>query len=85
MQKQSIPGTGISFTPGGLHQTTGTPQGQPIPPGKMQAAAAGKYGAKGAKQARLAQTFKGFNHKKKKRANLAAAAASGATNGRLNG
>lgn len=75
-QKQTIPGTGISFTPGGLHQTTGTPQGQAIPAGKMQAALAGKYGAKGAKQARLAQTFKGFNHKKK-RTNLAKAAAGG--------
>jgi hypothetical protein len=74
MQKRTIPGTGISFQPGGLHQTTGTPMGQPIPAGKMQAAVSGKYGAKGAAQARLAQTFKGFNHKKKKRSKLAAAA-----------
>jgi hypothetical protein len=76
MAKQTIPGTGISFQPGGLHQTTGTPQGQPIPAAKMQAALAGKYGPKGAKQARLAQTMRGFSHKKK-RSNLAKAAGSG--------
>jgi hypothetical protein len=74
MQKRTIPGTGIGFQPGGLHQTTGTPMGQKIPAGKMQSALAGGFGAKGAEQARLAQTMGGFKHKKKKRANLAAAA-----------
>jgi hypothetical protein len=77
MQKQMIAGTGISFRKGGLHRTTGTPMGQPIPAGKMQAAMSGRFGAKGAEQARLAQTLKGFGHKKKKRSNLAKAAGSG--------
>jgi hypothetical protein len=73
--KQTIPGAGIRFQPGGLHQTLGVPQGQTIPAGKMRAALAGGFGVKGAEQARLAQTMRGFQHKKKKRSNLAAAAA----------
>lgn len=76
-QMQSVPGTGIKFKKGGLHQTTGTPLGQPIPASKKQAALAGKYGPKGAAQARLANTLQGFGHKKKKRSNLAKAAGSG--------
>ena len=76
-QKQTIPGTGISFQKGGLHQTTGTPMGQPIPAAKKAAALAGKYGPKGAAQARLANTLGGFGHKRKKRASLAKAAGSG--------
>lgn len=71
MAKQTIPGTGISFQPGGLHRTLGVPQGQKIPPGKMQAALAGEYGAKGAKQAQLAQTMRGFKKKKKRIAKAA--------------
>jgi hypothetical protein len=76
MAKQTIPGTGIGFQPGGLHRTTGTPMGQPIPLAKKQAALAGKYGAKGAAQARLGRTLEGFHHKKK-RSTLAKAAGKG--------
>lgn len=60
----SIPGTGISFKKGGLHETLGVPEGQPIPPAKMSAALAGEYGPKGKKQAELAQTLEGMNRKK---------------------
>jgi hypothetical protein len=47
----------IAFTKGGLHESLGVPQGQPIPAGKKAAALAGKYGPKAKKQATLA--FKG--------------------------
>lgn len=59
----SIPGTGITFKKGGLHETLGVPEGQPIPPAKMAAALRGEYGPKGKKQAELAQTLEGMNHK----------------------
>lgn len=45
----------VQFKPGGLHQSLGVPQGKPIPPGKMAAAAAGKMGPKAQKQARFAK------------------------------
>ena len=45
----------ISFKSGGLHQSTGTPAGQKIPPAKMQAALNGKLGPKAAAQARFAK------------------------------
>lgn len=45
----------ISFQPGGLHKSTGTPQGEPVPQAKMQAAASGKLGPKAKKQAALAK------------------------------
>jgi len=45
----------VSFQPGGLHQSTGTPAGQKIPAGKMQAALSGKLGPKAAAQARFAK------------------------------
>ena len=64
-QTESVPGTGISFKKGGLHESLGVPQGQPIPANKMSAALSGKFGAKAAKQARLAQTLEGMNHKKR--------------------
>lgn len=41
----------ISFTPGGLHNTTSTPTGQKIPKAKIAAALAGKFGPKGKSQA----------------------------------
>jgi hypothetical protein len=47
----------VSFQPGGLHQSTGTPAGQKIPPAKMAAAASGKLGPKAKKQAAFAQGF----------------------------
>lgn len=45
----------ITFQPGGLHVSTGTPMGQPIPPAKKAAAAAGKLGPKAQKQAMFAK------------------------------
>jgi len=45
----------ITFRPGGLHASLGVPSGQPIPPGKMQAALSGQYGPKAAAQARFAK------------------------------
>jgi hypothetical protein len=40
----------IKYHKGGLHETTHTPMGEPIPASKVEAAAAGKYGSKGKKQ-----------------------------------
>lgn len=45
----------VSFTKGGLHASTGTPQGQKIPVNKMKAAASGKLGTKARKQAMFAK------------------------------
>lgn len=39
------------FDKGGLHRSTGTPQGQNIPDSKIQAALSGRYGAKAKRQA----------------------------------
>ncbi len=50
----------ITFHPGGLHSTTGTPQGTKIPQKKFDAALAGKFGAKGRKQALMAKNI--FHH-----------------------
>jgi hypothetical protein len=47
----------ISFKKGALHRALGVPEGKPIPPGKKQAALAGKYGPKAKKQANFG--FKG--------------------------
>lgn len=44
----------VTFTKGGLHVSTGTPQGQKIPPAKIAAAKAGKFGPKAVKQANMA-------------------------------
>lgn len=44
----------VSFQPGGLHESLGVPQGQPIPAAKMAAAKAGKFGPKAQKQADFA-------------------------------
>ncbi len=40
----------IHFKIGGLHKTTNTPMGEPIPANKIAAAKRGEYGAKGIKQ-----------------------------------
>jgi hypothetical protein len=48
--------------PGALHEDLGVPQGQPIPAGKLAAAA--KKGGKVGQRARLAETLKGFHHPK---------------------
>lgn len=45
----------ISFTKGGLHASTGTPQGKKIPASKKAAALAGKYGQKAKRQAEFAK------------------------------
>jgi hypothetical protein len=45
----------ITFQKGGLHSSTGTPQGQKIPAAKMQAALSGKLGPKARKQAQFAK------------------------------
>lgn len=60
---RSIPGTGIKFRPGGLHRSLGVPQGQPIPPAKVAAAAAGDDGPKAQKQALLARTLEHMHGK----------------------
>ena len=48
---------GVTFKKGGLHQSLGVPQGQKIPPGKMAAAKAGRYGPLARKQANFASGF----------------------------
>jgi hypothetical protein len=45
----------IKFHPGGLHSSTNTPQGEPIPAAKKAAALAGSYGPKARKQALFAK------------------------------
>jgi len=45
----------VSFQKGGLHESLGVPQDEPIPAGKMAAAAQGKFGPKAQKQANFAQ------------------------------
>lgn len=74
---EKVPGTGISFHKGGLHESLGVPQGQPIPPGKMRAALAGKHGSKAKRQAELARTLEGMNHSRPKGNPAMAKAAAG--------
>lgn len=45
----------ITFKEGGLHKSTGTPAGKPIPAAKKEAALEGKYGKKAEKQANFAK------------------------------
>ncbi len=45
----------ITFEKGGLHESTGTPQGETIPASKKVAALAGEYGPKAEKQAQFAK------------------------------
>ena len=66
MTDVTIPNTGITFNRGGLHQSLGVPEGEPIPKAKMSAALAGRYGPKVKRQAQLAQTLESMNRKKKK-------------------
>lgn len=47
----------VTFTPGGLHKSTGTPAGQKIPAAKVASAAAGKMGPLAKKQAAMAVGF----------------------------
>lgn len=58
MAKETIREKGkkpITFNKGGLHASTGTPQGQKIPAAKMQKALHGGYGVKAEKQANFAK------------------------------
>lgn len=58
MKKETIHKAGkkpITFNKGGLHKSTNTPMGKPIPAAKKQAALSGKYGAKAKKQAQFAK------------------------------
>lgn len=64
MATETVPGTRIKFQKGGLHDSLGVPEGQPIPAAKMKAALAGQFGPKAKRQALLAQTLEGMNHKK---------------------
>lgn len=43
----------ISYTVGGLHKSTSTPAGKPIPAAKFQAALSGKLGMKAERQAQF--------------------------------
>lgn len=45
----------ITFNKGGLHKSTGTPMGKPIPAAKKAAALSGKYGPKAKRQAEFAK------------------------------
>jgi len=45
----------ITFEKGGLHKSTGTPAGKPIPAGKKAAALSGSLGPKAQKQAQFAK------------------------------
>jgi hypothetical protein len=45
----------VSFSKGGLHRSTHTPEGEPIRASKMAAAARGDYGPKAVKQANMAR------------------------------
>lgn len=53
-KRKVIPGKGgqkpIAFHPGGLHESTGTKPGMPIPPAKHAEAEAGSLGPKAQKQ-----------------------------------
>ena len=51
---------GGTMVKGGLHSSLGVPQGQKIPPAKLAAAAAGKYGPKAKKQAQMAKNMEGL-------------------------
>lgn len=75
MASEKIPGTGISFQKGGLHESLNVPQGEPIPAAKLRAALAGKYGSKAKRQAELARTLEGMNHKRPSRGGSAMAKA----------
>jgi hypothetical protein len=50
----------ITYTPGGLHASTGTAKGQKIPASKRRAARAGKLGPKAQKQELMAENV--FHH-----------------------
>jgi hypothetical protein len=54
--KKTAPGQKtITFNKGGLHESTGTPQGQPIPAAKKEEALEGELGKKAKMQALFAR------------------------------
>src|SRR5438045_1162865 len=53
----SIPETGITFVPGGLHRSLGMDSSEAIPPAKLAAAEQGDFGPKAERQAALARTL----------------------------
>jgi len=55
---------GGSMQRGGLHKSVGVPEGQKIPPAKMAAAKAGKYGPKAKRQANFAGSLAKIRRKK---------------------
>ena len=55
--------TGLEFVGGGLHRSLRVPADEPIPKAKLNAAVAGKYGAKAQKQARFAKNVLGAGQK----------------------
>lgn len=58
MSKRTISSPGkksITFKPGGLHKSTGTPMGQKIPASKRAAARSGSLGRKAQKQELFAE------------------------------
>jgi hypothetical protein len=50
----------ITFKPGGLHESTGTPSGKPIPAAKKAKALSGGFGPKAKRQAQFAKNV--LNH-----------------------
>ncbi len=69
--KRTIPPKGkgqkpITFKEGGLHESTGTPMGQPIPASKKAAALRGEYGPKAKRQAQFAKNVLTGGRKKKR-------------------
>lgn len=56
----------ITFKKGGLHASTGTPQGKKIPAEKKAEALSGKLGPKAEKQARFAKNVLTGGKKRKK-------------------
>ena len=59
----SLDGEKVRYVKGGLHKTTGTPEGEKIPKSKWRAALSGSYGPKGQAQARLGLGLMGKTEK----------------------
>jgi len=59
--EKSVPGTGIKFHEGGLHESLHVPEDKPIPAGKMRAAAHSRN-PKIRRQVALAHTLRAMHH-----------------------
>ena len=75
----------ISFQKGGLHQSLGVPQGQPIPAAKMQQALSGKAGPNAQKQAQFAKNVLGKGQKTAAANRASAPSRKGSTRGARKG